>query len=128
MRLNNKGQSLVLFILIIPILLGVMVMVIDIGNVIYRYQDIENINKIVLDYGLDHVGDDNLVYEMENLVLENNEKIDTNISIGNDKIEINSTYYVDGIFSNIFNTKGYLVKSKYVGYKDNDKKKIMKIK
>ena len=35
MRLNNKGQSLVLFIVIIPIIIGIMVMVIDIGNVIY---------------------------------------------------------------------------------------------
>ena len=46
MRLNNKGQSLVLFIVIIPIIIGIMVMVIDIGNVIYEKQELDNINKI----------------------------------------------------------------------------------
>ena len=33
-KLNNKGQSLVMFILIIPILLLIMILVIDLGNII----------------------------------------------------------------------------------------------
>ena len=56
--LNNKGQSLVMFILIIPIFFGIMVLVIDIGNVIYYKQDIDNINKVVINYGLSHMDDE----------------------------------------------------------------------
>jgi len=33
--LNNKGQVLVLFVLLIPIILVVLVMVVDIGNLLY---------------------------------------------------------------------------------------------
>ena len=71
--LNNKGQSLVMFILIIPILLGIMAMVIDIGNVIYNKQDIDNINKIIIDYGLDNITSDSVIYDMKELGKLNNE-------------------------------------------------------
>ena len=46
--MNNKGQSLVLFILILPILLGIMVLVIDVGNAIYTKNKINNITIIKL--------------------------------------------------------------------------------
>ena len=58
--LNNKGQSLVLFILMIPILLGILALVIDVGNVIYQKNEIDNMILFVLDYGL------NLQLEKEN--------------------------------------------------------------
>ena len=65
MILNNKGQSLVLFIIIIPIILGIMAIVIDIGNIIYENQELDNINRIVLDYGLDSITDRNIIDNMK---------------------------------------------------------------
>lgn len=50
-RLDNKGQSLVMFILLIPIMLGVMALVIDCGNVMVRKNEIGNVIEMVLDYG-----------------------------------------------------------------------------
>ena len=50
--LNNKGQSLVLFILMIPIFLGIFAFVIDVGNVIYQKNETDNMIEFVLDYGL----------------------------------------------------------------------------
>lgn len=55
---NNKGQSLVLFILILPILLGIMVLVIDMGNVFYKKNEINNTLEFVLNYGLEMVQND----------------------------------------------------------------------
>ena len=43
--MNNKGQSLVLFILILPILLGSIVLVIDVGNAIVMKNKINNIQN-----------------------------------------------------------------------------------
>lgn len=129
MQLNNRGQSLVMFILIIPILLGIMAMVMDIGNVIYNKQDIDNINKIVISYGLTNMDDVNIVREMENLALLNNSDMHFVVEINQGQIIVDSTYYVKGVFSKIFETDGYLVRSKYSGYlTDKGKEKIVKIK
>lgn len=125
--LNNKGQSLVMFILIIPILLGIMAMVIDIGNVIYNKQDIDNINKIVIDYGLDNITSDSVIYDMKELGKLNNEDMEVNIKFSDMEFYVDSSYYVKGIFSKIFKTDGYLVRSKYKGYIDSDDK-YMKVK
>ena len=126
-NLNNKGQSLVLFILLIPILLGIMVLVIDIGNVIYYKQDMDNINKIVIDYGINHINDDNVLKDMKELGKLNNNKLSMELKFIDREFYASSSYYVKGVFSNIFNTRGYLVRSKYKGYLDDDKPIIKKI-
>lgn len=126
MILNNKGQSLVLFIIIIPIILGIMAIVIDIGNVIYENQELDNINRIVLDYGLDSITDRNIIDNMKNLAYINKDNIDVDIKFIDNEFYIESSYYVKGIFSNIFNIEGYLVKSKYKGYIGDDNKNIIK--
>ena len=125
--LNNKGQSLVLFILIIPILFGIMVLVIDMGNVIYYKQDMDNIDKIVIEYGLDNMEDVNVLSDMKKLAKENNKDLSIEIIFNDMEFYVSSSYYVNGIFSNIFNMKGFLVKSEYKGYKDIDKNIIKKI-
>ena len=126
--LNNRGQSLVMFILIIPILLGIMVLVIDIGNVIYYKNDIDNINKIVIDYGLSHVNDDSVLNDMRELGKLNKDKLNLEIKFVDMEFYSSGSYYVSGVFSNIFNTRGYLVKSEYKGYIFNNKHVIKKIK
>ena len=126
--LNNRGQSLVMFILIIPILLGIMVLVIDIGNVIYYKNDIDNINKIVIDYGLSHVNDDSVLNDMRELGKLNKDKLNLEIKFVDMEFYSSGSYYVSGVFSNIFNTRGYLVKSDYKGYLDNNRHIIKKIK
>ena len=51
--MNNKGQTLVLFVLILPIIVFIMLLVIDVSNMFITKQELNNINKIVLNYGLD---------------------------------------------------------------------------
>lgn len=128
-QLNNKGQSLVIFIIIIPILLGIMALVIDIGNLIYTKQELDNINKIVLNYGISNITEENVIEEMTELAKLNNDKITTQIKFEDEIFYIETTYYVKGIFTNIFDIKGYLATSTYKGYLDsNDKQIIEKIK
>lgn len=126
MKLNNKGQSLVLFVLIIPILIGIMAMVIDIGNVVYNRQDLDNINKIVLEEGLNDINNPNVVNEIQELAKLNNKDIIFKVKFSDMEFYIESSYYVKGIFSNIFDTNGYLVKSIYKGYIDENNKHIIK--
>ena len=125
--LNNRGQVLILFVIMIPILFGIMVLVSDMGNVIYYKQDMDNINKMVIDYGLDNIDKDNVLDEMKELAKENNKDISTEIVFRDMEFYVSSSYYVNGVFSNILNKKGFLINSKYKGYIDINKKVIKKI-
>lgn len=126
--LNNKGQSLVLFVLLIPIFVMIMASVIDVGNLISAKTEIDNINKIVVDYGLDNMNDTNVVNDMKLLAKENKKDINIDIRFVDMEYRVLCNYYVDGIFSNVLKIKGYNVKSSYIGYLDNNKKIIKKIK
>ena len=57
--MNNKGQTLVLFVLILPIIIFIMLLVIDVSNMFITKQELNNINKIVLNYGLDIIEERN---------------------------------------------------------------------
>lgn len=119
---NNKGQSLVMFILIIPFILLILWMVIDIGKMVLNKTELDNINKLVLDYGLDKLND-------------NPEEVINELIIKNDKdIKIKKVDVLDGkIYVEIYkraefglfrDSETIKVKSSYVGYMVDDKKII----
>ena len=123
--LNNKGQVLVLFLIMIPILFGIMVLVSDMGNVIYYKQDMDNINKMVIDYGLDNIQEEDIVMIMNEMITKNKEDIiDKKIEIIDDKIYITLEDRVKDNFKVISDSNLFKIKSSYVGYFLDDKKII----
>lgn len=120
--MNNRGQSLVTFVLIIPILFLIFLMVYNIGNMILLKNELNDINHIVIDYGLNNIEEEDIIVKMEELVKKNKNNID-NISIN---IEDNKIYVIleDSIDTNMNINGLFRVKSSYVGYLDNDKKVI----
>ena len=126
--LNNKGQSLVLFIVVLPILLLILVLIIDIGRIVVLKQELDNINKIVLEYGLDNIDEDDLEDEMIKLVKLNNNEIEfVNINMDDDRLYMELDMDIDGLLSGLMNISIFEVKSSYVGYMENDIKKIERI-
>ncbi len=123
--MNNRGQSLVLFVLIIPILLGIMAMVIDLGNAYVLKNSLDNITELVLDYSLDNSTDikDTDIIELMNL---NTKKEISSVIINGDTIILKTEANINGIYSNLFNIPGFRVVSKYKGYIKNNKKIIQK--
>ena len=122
---NNKGQSLVLFIIILPILLFILVLVIDIGRVIVLKLELNNISELVLDYGLDNIMDENIVKELDELVKLNKDDIDrVKLYKDNNKIYIELSEKSDGILSSFVNISMFNVKSYYVGYIVDEEKRI----
>ncbi|MEE3343854.1 MAG: hypothetical protein VZS44_07180 [Bacilli bacterium] len=126
LMLNNKGQSLVIFVVMIPIALLVFILIYDIGNLSFEKQELDNINKLVIDYGLDNINNIEIVNEMYDLAKNNNNKINYEIKFIDQEIYINSKYYVKGVFTKIINIDGYLAKSSYKGYLDKNNKHIIK--
>ena len=126
--LNNRGQSLVIFIVMIPIFLLLMILIYDMGNLAYERHELDSINKIVIDYGLDNINNLDLVKEMYSLAKSNNDNINNEIHFKNNKLYINSKYEGKGVFTKILNVDGYMLKSSYRGYIDNNKNEIERIK
>lgn len=123
--MNNKGQSLVLFVLIIPILIGIMVLVIDVGNTVVVKNKMNGVIGMVMEDSLDSsYSEDTIVKLLE----YNLEDIYNTVKIEEDVIEIESCTYVEGVISKVFGFDGFRVVSKYRGYKENNKKVIEKVK
>ena len=128
MNLNNKGQSLVMFIVIIPILIIILAFVYDIGTAIYEKNSLSNTNYMVIDYGLsniDKVTEDDLI----DLILKNSKGVNNVSVIIDDKIiNIKTSKDFKGIFGKIINTNFNEIVSEYKGKLVDDKKKIERIK
>lgn len=93
--LNNKGQVLVFFVLLIPIFLLILVLVIDIGNVSYQKNSLNNICKLASEESL-NIDD----IKLEDYIRLNDNDID-DILIEEDKIRLKKS--VKGILSQIVN-------------------------
>lgn len=127
-KLNNKGQSLVMFVIIIPILLLILTLVYDVGTAVYEKNRLSNTNYMALEYGLDNI--DN-VSEMEliELIQRNVNNLNyISVDIDDDKIEIILSKDIKGIVGSMFGFDLIIANSQYEGTIINGIKKIERIK
>lgn len=118
---NNKGQSLVMFVLIVPILFLIMLLVFDVGKMILLKQELDDINYLAIDYGLDNQDED----KIRELIIKNKDDIDTiDINIQDNKIYVILVDSIDVTISLLNDINIFEIKSSYVGYIDNDRKII----
>lgn len=126
--MNNKGQTLVLFVVFLPVLLLLLVLVIDIGKVIVKKIEFDNINEMVLEYGLDKLGEESLNDDLFNLIKLNNSDIDQiNIDIVDNKIYISLLDNNNSIFKKIVSISKFNIESNYVGYIVDGEKRIERV-
>ena len=122
--MNNRGQSLVLFVIIVPMVIFILFMIYDIGNMVLLKEKLDNINYLVIDYGLDYVGDSNIQNKLSELINKNKNDIDNvNIIIEDNVVKISLE---DKLDNNISLLKNFDVFSKYIGYMEGNKKIIRK--
>ena len=102
--LNNKGQSLVIFVTLLPILLLFMASIFELGNITYLKNKYEDEIKSSIEYGLKHQEDENLESKLTRLLDENLEG-NKEINITESSIEIHITHNPNGIYSELFKQK-----------------------
>ena len=125
--MNNKGQSLISFVLIIPILLMILFMVYDIGNMVLLKEKLDNINYLTIDYGISKLGEDNLDVKLNEIIKKNKDDINVIlVSVSDKQIEVTLEDKVENKLSLINKFKAFNIKSKYIGYMEEDKKIIRK--
>lgn len=122
--MNNKGQTLVLFVLMLPIIIFIMLLVIDVSNMVITKQELNNINKMVLNYGLDIIEEENIENKLEDMINKNISTNEPTIKIDDGTIEIDLKKEIKGI---ITKKKIYEVKSVYKGYIKEDEKVISRV-
>ena len=85
--MNKKGQILVMFIILLPLILLIAAYAVDMGLVMYEKNRLEGINDNAINYSMEHFGSITLE-EIKTLIDKNDHHITAQIVIGEDRITI----------------------------------------
>lgn len=128
MKLDNKGQSLVLFVLCIPVFMVLMVMVVDMGNLAFLKLEMNNVNKLATSYAVDNLDADNLQELVVNYVKLNLDDVDrVKVSLDDNVVLVQVEKEVSGLFGYVVDMFSYEIKSCYSGSLDDGKKVIERV-
>lgn len=122
--MNNKGQALVVFVLVLPLIMLIIAGVMEMGRLSLVKAEYEDSIIDTINYGLDNLDKEN-VKEKMNLLLDKNISGTKNIEITEGTIKIHVTSNLDSMFSKLFK-KVYDINLTYRGYIVAGKKKIVK--
>ena len=127
LKINNKGQSLVMFVLIIPIFLLILTLVYDVGNAIYEKDRLSNTNYLTIEYGLNNI-DTVTENDLKNLIEQNTSNLKyIYITIEENQIEIKMEKDAKSIIGKMFNFNLLKIISHYKGKIINNQKEIERI-
>lgn len=102
--MNNKGQTLILFVLLIPLIFITLLIVIEFSKIYLDKQKTINIVKDTIEYGLKNIKEEKINEKLNNLIDANIKYEDKTIFISEDEIRINITKE-QKIFKKIYNIK-----------------------
>ena len=127
LKINNKGQSLVMFLLIIPIFLLILTLVYDVGNAIYEKDRLSNTNYLTIEYGLTNI-DTVTENDLKNLIEQNTSNLKyIYVTIEGNQIEIKMEKDAKSIIGKMFNFNLVKIISHYKGKIINNQKEIERI-
>lgn len=127
LKINNKGQSLVMFVLIIPIFLLILTLVYDVGNTIYEKDRLSNTNYLTIEYGLNNI-DTVTENDLKNLIEQNTSNLKyIYVTIEENQIEIKMEKDAKSIIGKMFNFNLVKIISHYEGKIINNQKEIERI-
>jgi len=107
---NEKGQVLILFLLILPMMILGGACLVDASYILYQKNRLDNINSDVLI----SIKNENILDEamIEDLIVANDAKIVNREIIIGDVITIDNYIYVDSLFGQIVGLDRYKITSK----------------
>lgn len=116
--MDNKGQSLVIFVLLLPIIFIILSIIWELGNMQLQISQYESTIKDTIKYGLNHQNLENLKEKLDNLMSKNTDG-NYQIEIKNEIIKINLKTNYQSIYSEILHFSN--IDITYIGYKENNK-------
>lgn len=121
--MNNKGQTLAIFVILIPIILLLVCMIMDLGKLSLEKKQLQNVIKTIIKDELKKEPDRKRIINLINKNT-NDTKID-NIIIENGIIIITISKQYTGLFPNLLKNMK-TINLTYKGYKINDNITIKK--
>lgn len=123
--MNHKGQVLVAFILLLPLLLMAVALIIDTGLLYIEKRRLNHVVSDTVEYGMEKNGveEDTL----KNLLSKNIEQeFVTQIDMDENKIKLCVSYDKKSVFAFLFKRDSYEIKSCYKGIRTSDTIKIVR--
>ena len=118
--MNNKGQSLITFILFLPLICLLIAIIIDTGNIMITKQKYENEIKSALKYGIKEKNENKI-----KTLLDSNISGQKTVTVNDNKITINVKDEIKSTFSQILK-KRYQLDITYTAYNQNNQVIITK--
>ena len=119
--MNNKGQTLVIFIILLPVFLFLLVLVVDYGFLSIEKRKLNNNTREALEYYLSNIDEVNIKDRTMELLKKNMGNVDINIIEDESFVEIIVKDNYKSIYNALTNTEFTI---KYKGNKQN--KEIIK--
>lgn len=120
--MNNKGQVLIIFVILLPIFLMILATVIDLGLLSIEKRKISNNTYDAVKYYLDNIDNTNIKEKTVKLLKSNLDDIDIEIIETNEYVEISVTKDYKSLYTIISNDQN--INITYRGIKTN--KEIIK--
>ena len=116
--MNNKGQTLIIFVILIPILILVAALVVDTGLMTFEKERYRGI----IENGIEEYFDTGNVEETEKIFSLNDiPKEEYTIIVQENQIEVSLNTTIEAIFGKIINIEEYEIKMNYVGTKEGER-------
>ena len=126
--MNNKGQTLIVFILLLPLIGLLLAFVINEGYVYIAKRALASDVKEAINYRFKLEEDDEVIYDkIQNYIYKNVDNISfLDIKISNDYIKIITSINVKAELPMIIKRNSFLITVAYEGYISDDKVVIIK--
>ena len=121
--MNKRGQTLIIFVMLIPIILTMAALVIDVGLLYYKKNEYTG---IVEESIKEYFKDEDILSAKKTLTLNGISLDDTEINVSDNKITVTLDTKVDSIFGKVIRINDYEIKIARVGTKDKERVIIKK--
>lgn len=116
-QMNNKGQSLIAFILLLPVVFVFVTGLWEIGNISYVSSKMDMQTESALKYGLKHLSEEGIKDKIE-LLLDKNFEGTKEVTIGENDIIIKVNYVYHNLYSKYI--KPIIINRTYIGKLENE--------
>ena len=124
--MNHKGQVLVLFMLLLPLIFMALALIIDTGLLYMEKRHVDFVIKDVVEYGMKNI-DSVTEKELDDLIERNLDTINKKEIVNNNGIlNITVTLEKESMFAKIFGRDKYQIESTYKGMIEQNKIKIVR--
>ena len=121
--MNKRGQTLIIFVMLIPIILTMAALVIDVGLLYYKKNEYTGIFEESIK---EYFKDEDLTSALETLTLNGVSLDDVLVSATDETISVILDTKVDSIFGKVIRINDYEIKIARVGTKDKERVIIKK--